>query len=243
MKNKTNKKSGNSIIYIVCAIMLVATVAIGIVTGIGSGKSTSPVSLPDTDVCPVTEDSQPITEELPEDSSAPDTTSESVDDSSAPAESGESASVAAPVEFCLPVTGHLSKDYSMDIPVFSLTMNDYRTHSGIDIQAEAGSAVYAVAQGTVTDRYTDPFMGVCVELTHGGGLVSRYMNMDEDYPKDAEVGCKIYAGQTIGCIGNTASAEAMESEHLHFEMLRDGEHTDPLNYISYEYIEDEGYEE
>ncbi|MBQ3184226.1 MAG: M23 family metallopeptidase [Clostridia bacterium] len=127
----------------------------------------------------------------------------------------------------------------MDMPVFSLTMNDYRTHSGLDIQASVGSAVATVAEGEVTKRYTDPFMGVCIEVTHGGGLVSKYMNLGEEYPKDAEVGCKVYGGQTIGCIGESAAVEAADTSHLHFELLQDGKHVDPLDYISYEPMTDE----
>ena len=237
MEKKTKNKPINNVIYIISIIMLVTVIVLAMLSGATPAKKTEEKSVTDTKQVYTAEPDR--THQLPE-------ASENEDNDSAADTTGKDTthkendkSVSAPLEFCLPVTGYLSKDYSMDMPVFSLTMNDYRTHSGIDIQTSVGSAVSAVADGEITDRYTDPFMGICVEVTHGGGLVSRYMNLGEEYPKDAEVGCPVYGGQTIACVGESAAVEAADTSHLHFELLLDGKRVDPLEYISYEPMTDE----
>lgn len=240
MENKNQRKKVNNAIYVAATLMLTAVVVIAVITGTGTANITEDgVVYESSESTPASESEKNESDSRSEVSG--DSDSAEGEDGSAPSDESEEAS--APVEFCLPVTGYISKDYSMDLPVFSLTMNDYRTHSGVDIQTSAGSAVAAIAEGTVTDRYTDPFMGICVEVTHGGGLVSKYMNLGEQYPDDAEVGCKVYCGQTIACVGDSAAVEAADTGHLHFELLKDGRYVDPIEYIGYEPMSDEGYEE
>ena len=62
------------------------------------------------------------------------------DDKPTSAEPSETDSVEASAdvkdvlpEFSLPVNGLVSNGYSMEVPVFSYTMNDYRTHNGVDL--------------------------------------------------------------------------------------------------------------
>lgn len=38
--------------------------------------------------------------------------------------------------FVKPCSGFISKEYSMEVPVYSATMYDYRTHAGMDIAAD-----------------------------------------------------------------------------------------------------------
>lgn len=240
MEKKSSSKSVNNVIYILVCVMLAAIIVVGVITAGGTANITEQR---------LTEKEAEAHEGEKENQREEASESEEADLTERDSEKGEAESeeasveTAMPLEFCLPVTGYISKDFSMDIPVYSLTMNDYRTHSGIDIQAAMGSAVSAVAEGKVTDRYTDPFMGICVEVTHGGGLVSRYMNLGSEYPEDAEVGCSVYCGQTIACVGDTAAVEAADSGHLHFELLKDSKPVDPIDYIGYEPMKDEGFEE
>lgn len=238
MEKKNKNKPINNAIYIISAFMLITVIALAMLSGVSPAKKTEGKKVTDTKQVYTAEK----TDDTPSGKTDTEKSPESEKNSSAEKTEKQDTAASAPLEFYLPVTGYLSKDYSADMPVFSLTMNDYRTHSGIDIQATVGSAVSCVADGEVTKRYTDPFMGICVEVSHSGGLVSRYMNLGEEYPKDAEVGCPVYAGQTIACIGESAAIEAADASHLHFELLLDGKKVDPLDYISYEPMED-GYSE
>lgn len=240
MEKKTKNKPINNMIYIISAIMFITVISLFVISGTAPAKKNADKAILDTEEVYTAEKDSDMTASDEKDSSVADSGSDTQEIKDTHTQ--EDTSVAAPIDFRLPVTGYLSKDYVVDLTVYSLTMNDYRTHSGIDIQASLGTAVSAVADGEVTKRYTDPFMGVCVEVSHGGGLVSRYMNLGTEYPKDAEVGCPVYGGQTIACVGESAKIEAADATHLHFELLLDGKRVDPLDYIDYEPMED-GYSE
>jgi murein DD-endopeptidase MepM/ murein hydrolase activator NlpD len=134
-------------------------------------------------------------------------------------------------EFICPLGGTLVKDYSADIPVFSMTMEDYRVHCGIDISADADTEVLAAADGEITDVYYDPMMGQTVEITHAGGFVTVYRNLRTKMPASVSKGASVSAGDTIGYVGDTALIEISDSPHLHFEMRKDGESINPLSHF------------
>lgn len=128
---------------------------------------------------------------------------------------------AAEPTYCLPAVGSISKGYYSDTLVFSETMQDYRTHSGVDITTEAGAKVRAYTDGTVSKVTDDPFMGTTVEITHKAGVVSVYKNLSAN--PDVAVGDTVKAGDTIGVVGQTALIEIAEQPHLHFELWMNGE--------------------
>ncbi len=133
-----------------------------------------------------------------------------------------------------PVSGYLLVSHDTDALVFSPTMQDYRAHVGIDIEAEEGSAVVASAAGMVSAAYADPLMGFCLEIDHGNGYVSVYRNLAEDTAAGIEVGASVRAGQLIGAVGSSALIEQADLPHLHFELMKDKSPIDPLSFLSYE---------
>ncbi len=147
-------------------------------------------------------------------------------------------------DFICPLDGSLLKNYSADIPVFSMTMEDYRVHCGIDIGADAGEEVLAAADGEITSVFYDPMMGQTVEITHEGGFVTVYKNLQTKMPASVTKGATVSAGDTIGYVGDTALIEISESPHVHFEMTKDGESINPLSHIEIpENNEEENYED
>ncbi len=141
--------------------------------------------------------------------------------------------IAEKVSFIAPVSaGNVIGKWSADIPVFSNTMEDYRVHLGIDIEADAGTPVYAAADGTVTTVEFDPMMGQTVIITHADGYKSVYRNMQTAIPQGIEVGKEVKAGDTIGAVGDTALIEISEEPHLHFEIYKDDICEDPLSHIA-----------
>lgn len=136
-------------------------------------------------------------------------------------------------EFSLPVSGDISIDYSDSVPVFSTTMNDYRTHLGVDISASLGSEVLAVADGVVTNVWDDPFMGTCVSIEHSGNAVSVYKNLDPDVADGIIIGASVKDGDTIGAVGESAMNELASEPHLHYELKVNGTHVDPKKFFKF----------
>lgn len=130
-----------------------------------------------------------------------------------------------------PVNGYISREFSNDELIYAPTMNDFRTHDGIDIVGDIGTPVSALADGTVADIYDDPFMGKTVVLKHSGGLVSCYSNLSNELPKEITVGAAVSVGCTIGGIGETAAVESAEAPHVHVSVYLDEHAVNPEDYL------------
>ena len=136
-------------------------------------------------------------------------------------------------DFSLPTSGEIAIDYSDSVPVFSQTMNDYRTHLGVDISASLGTPVMAVADGIVTNVWEDPFMGTSVSIEHSGNAVSIYKNLAPEVAEGIIIGASVKCGDTIGAVGESAMNELAEEPHLHYEMKINGKHIDPKEHLPF----------
>lgn len=160
----------------------------------------------------------------------PEPTEEPVQEVSAPVEPDVTETVnLEELSYVWPVIGEVELPYSMDKLVFNVTMDDWRTHDGIDIAAQAGEYVRAAAAGTVADVYDDVLYGTTVVIDHGAGLVSYYANLQE--VPVVRTGDQVLAGDTIGAVGSTALCETAEPPHLHFAMSLNNESVDPAGYM------------
>lgn len=131
--------------------------------------------------------------------------------------------------FKYPVTGEVLTEYAKDKLVYSNTLGEWITHTGIDIKAEKTTVVKASADGTVKAIKTDPRYGLTVVIEHANGFSTVYSNLlTAEFVKEGE---KVTSGQTIGTVGNTASFEILDESHLHFEILKNGEQIDPNMYL------------
>lgn len=94
-------------------------------------------------------------------------------------------------------------------------------HPGVDLAADEGTNVLALAGGTVTEAEYDPEKGNYVILDHGSGLESEYDCLQAGA---VEVGQTVTTGQVIGTVGSTG---ASTGPHLHFSMRLNGTPIDP----------------
>ncbi len=131
--------------------------------------------------------------------------------------------------FLMPVDGEISLEYAMDKLVYSKTLEEWRSHQGIDIAADRGTPVKSVADGVVCDVKNDQFYGISVVIDHENGLKTIYRNLAAD--DTVIVNQKVKQGEIIGSIGNTAIDESSEQSHLHFEVLKDDINQDPNKYL------------
>ena len=133
--------------------------------------------------------------------------------------------------FIKPADGYISREFSPDELLYSPTMYDYRTHSGIDIACDIGSNVKAFSAGVVSDIYRDELYGVTIKIDHTDGVSSYYSNLSESIPQNITVGTAVNAGDVIGGVGESALCEIAEVPHLHFEVRADGLVKDPAAYF------------
>lgn len=98
-------------------------------------------------------------------------------------------------------------------------------HEGLDIAAQSGSNVLAVADGIVSWVGQRGGYGGLVEIDHGNGYVTRYAHNKTIKVKKGE---RVNKGQTLALMGSTGRSTG---PHVHFEVLRDGQHVNPYNFI------------
>jgi murein DD-endopeptidase MepM/ murein hydrolase activator NlpD len=133
--------------------------------------------------------------------------------------------------FIKPCQGYISKEFSDDVPVYSVSMYDYRTHNGVDIVGEIGTPVKASSNGVITEVYNDYLYGTTVVIEHKDGIKSVYSNLSPNLPADTVSGRAVITGEIIAGIGESAACEYAEANHLHFELLKDGNPVNPEEYF------------
>ena len=110
-------------------------------------------------------------------------------------------------------------------PIFG----DQRLHAGIDMGAGIGTTVHAADGGTVTYAGVASGYGTLVVISHGvvGGrdLSTAYAHMSR---LTVSEGQGVSRGQKVGEVGNEGNSTG---PHLHFEVRRNGDPVDPLDYV------------
>jgi murein DD-endopeptidase MepM/ murein hydrolase activator NlpD len=134
-------------------------------------------------------------------------------------------------QFTAPVQGPVILEFSKDVPVYSITLDQFMVHEGIDIAAPLDTPVKAIAEGTVIDVYNNDRYGITIVINHGGGLHSIYSNLST--ATLVGIGDTVTRGQVISGIGDTALFEILQGPHLHFAMKKDGEYVNPAQYIQF----------
>ncbi len=102
---------------------------------------------------------------------------------------------------------------------------DGRGHKGMDLAASRGSGIYAAAAGTVIFSGYDGAYGNSVVIDHGNGYQTRYAHASAlKVSKGATVG----QGDLIALVGSTGMSSG---NHLHFEVILNGNRINPASYI------------
>jgi len=100
-----------------------------------------------------------------------------------------------------------------------------RFHQGMDLAAPAGTEVYAVADGIVTEIGKDPIYGNYIVIKHGGDWVSLYGHLQR---VGIALQSTVKSGMLIGWVGSTGQSTG---PHLHFELRQNGKARDPDKYL------------
>lgn len=126
--------------------------------------------------------------------------------------------------FCLPVDSAVTKKYSESEPVFSKTMNDWRTHTGLDFEAEENADIHSIGNGKVTKVIADQMWGYVIEIDYGS-FTARYCGIKQG--TSVSIDDEVKMGDVIGKLG-TIPIESEDTPHLHFEAVKDGKTVDPM---------------
>lgn len=98
-------------------------------------------------------------------------------------------------------------------------------HYGMDFTAPRGTPIYATGDGVITRAdNTATGYGNHVVIDHGFGYESLYGHL---YKYNVRAGQKVLRGDIIGFVGSTGRSEA---PHCHYEVSKDGERINPINF-------------
>ena len=130
----------------------------------------------------------------------------------------DSESVEHILVFFPPLRGEVVDFYSLE-----------KNHFGIDLVAKEGEIISAVSSGNVIISDWTKESGFVIGIQHQNGFLSFYKHNSKLLKS---VGDFVNTGDPIAIIGN--SGELTSGPHLHFELWRNGESLDPLNYIYFQ---------
>jgi len=121
-----------------------------------------------------------------------------------------------------PAEGRVTSNFGYRIAPLRLA-SEY--HSGIDIANEAGTPIYAAADGVIRHSGWANGYGMCAVVDHGFGYSTLYGHMSEVLAKEGTV---VKRGQQIGRMGSTGTSTG---NHLHYEVWTGGLPTNPMKYL------------
>ena len=102
---------------------------------------------------------------------------------------------------------------------------DGRNHKAIDLAADRGTPIFAVAAGTVTYAGWDGDYGYNVVIQHANGIKTRYAHANA---LCVSTGATVAQGDMIATVGSTGWSTG---NHLHFEVIVNGTRVNPGPYI------------
>lgn len=99
-------------------------------------------------------------------------------------------------------------------------------HTGLDFTAPVGTEVYAAGDGTIKEVNSEARgYGNHIIISHGFGYETLYAHLSKI---NVRPGQKVKRGEVIGYVGNTGTSTG---PHLHYEVIKNGEKINPINFF------------
>jgi murein DD-endopeptidase MepM/ murein hydrolase activator NlpD len=138
-------------------------------------------------------------------------------------ESARTALAEAPVH--MPVAGpeRISSPFGNRVDPFTGRL---AFHPGIDFPWPTGTTVMAAGDGKVVFVGQINGYGNCIDIDHGGGIVTRYGHLSAFIASEGET---VHTGTPIARVGSTGRSTG---PHLHFEVRRNDRPVDPTFFIA-----------
>ena len=106
------------------------------------------------------------------------------------------------------------------------TTKRWEYHSGTDFLATPWDTVYATGDGIIEKSQYNSGYGRTIIINHASGYQSKYAHLTRYFVKRGDL---VKRGDPIGTAGNTGHSRGY---HLHYEISRYGNYTDPQKYIN-----------
>lgn len=112
-------------------------------------------------------------------------------------------------------------------PTLSHKINQYFTwrHSGIDIDGNYSSPIYAADDGRVEAVGWGSGYGLRIIINHGGSKETLYGHLSKSFVKEGQ---RVSKGETVAMMGCTGWCTGT---HVHFEVFISGRKVNPLKYL------------
>ncbi len=122
-----------------------------------------------------------------------------------------------------PIAGWISSGYGHRSDPFTGSAD---FHPGLDISAEHGQQIFAPADGVVESASVNGSYGNMIVLDHGFGITTRFGHLARFAVSGGQA---VRRGELIGYVGSTGRST---SPHLHYEVLVNGQLTNPLRLLA-----------
>lgn len=130
-----------------------------------------------------------------------------------------------------PVDGNVIMSFSMDRTVYFPTLDQYKYNPAVIIAGAAGDNVIASAPGTVKSIDVLPQTGTTLTVDMGNGYECLYGQLKE---VPVTVGSYVDAGTVLGYLSEPTKYYSVEGCNLYFEMRKDGQPVNPIDYMAEE---------
>ena len=99
-----------------------------------------------------------------------------------------------------------------------------KMHKGVDFAAPTGTPVYAGGNGVIEYVGRNGGYGKYIRIRHNNGYKTAYAHLS-NYKKGISKGVRVNQGDVIGYVGNTGNSTG---PHLHYEIIYQNKHINPL---------------
>ena len=123
---------------------------------------------------------------------------------------------ASKLQFTVPSQGTITSKYGY---------RNNKFHYGVDFGANKGKQIVAAAAGVVKRTGLRSGYGNTVEIAHSRNITTLYAHLEKSLVKKRH---RIKQKELIGIMGNTGRSSGV---HLHFEIIVNGTHINPLKVI------------
>lgn len=140
-------------------------------------------------------------------------------------EKEEELSFSEDTQLLWPVVGNVLINYSMDSPVYFSTLEQYKYHPAIVIQAKEGQNITAAARGRVTGIEKTQELGNVITMDLGNGYEISYGQLTNLQIKEGDL---VEKGAYIADVSAPTKYYSVEGDNVYFALRKDGEPVNPM---------------